>query len=703
MLSKEQGITVIGVCAVYELCVRQGIVDPRDLFSTSSPFFGGCCFQRVCVLVMSGLSLLLVRLRVMGAQLPAFTRFDNPAAASDSALARGLTFNYLASVNWWLLLNPCDLICDWTMDTVPLVKSLLVRTPKSKTAFFQRFTLGFYTFQDPRNLSTISTYATFVGLALAAVSSSKVRDLKCSSSNNNNHSPKRLNRPRQQQHQRRESSTIVLCLSMIVFPFLPASNLFFPVGFVVAERVLYLPSMGFCLLVAVGWDRARRRMATSKVPLLVWTYLLPLALLAAHGTKTAVRNSEWSDELNLFTSGLKVSSGNAKLFNNVGHAHEAKGSHERALRYFRRAVEVQPDDIGGHINVGRTLNNLKMFSEAEEAYLKAKSLLPKASSSSSSPSTSSSSAPQYARVAPNHLNVFLNLATLISKNGSRLEEADSLYRQAISMRSDYTQAYINRGDVLIKLNRTAEAQAVYEKALTFEEDNADLLYNMGVVMLSQNKVSQALWYLDRALESDPDHPQALLNSAILIQESRITRLSQVAIERLMKIVSKGGANERVYFNLGMLSMDSGDAEAAEAWFRKAIEVSPGFRSALFNLALLLSESEGRALDSGPVLRQLLSHHPDHVKGLILLGDLYVNHLGDLAAAERCYRRILDLDPGNVQGLHNLCVVILEGGDLPGARECLRKATVMAPGEEYIRRHLGIVEDKIRQQNLAGKM
>lgn len=34
--------------------------------------------------------------------------------------------------------------------------------------------------------------------------------------------------------------------------------------------------------------------------------------------------------------------------------------------------------------------------------------------------------PYKARIAPNHLNVFLNLANLISRNGSRLEEADSV-------------------------------------------------------------------------------------------------------------------------------------------------------------------------------------------------------------------------------------------------------------------------------------
>ena len=48
-------------------------------------------------------------------------------------------------------------------------------------------------------------------------------------------------------------------LSLLVLPFLPASNLLFPVGFVIAERVLYLPSLGLCLLVAIGFERLQVR------------------------------------------------------------------------------------------------------------------------------------------------------------------------------------------------------------------------------------------------------------------------------------------------------------------------------------------------------------------------------------------------------------------------------------------------------------
>lgn len=68
--------------------------------------------------------------------LPPTNRFDNPASVSVTP-TRQLSYNYLVSVNLWLLLFPCDLCCDWTMGTVPLVES----------------------FSDPRNLTTLAAYS----------------------------------------------------------------------------------------------------------------------------------------------------------------------------------------------------------------------------------------------------------------------------------------------------------------------------------------------------------------------------------------------------------------------------------------------------------------------------------------------------------------------------------------------------------------
>merc|ERR1719295_1342307 len=144
-------------------------------------------------------------------------------------------------------------------------------------------------------------------------------------------------------------------------------------------------------------------------------------------------------------------------------------------------------------------------------------------------------------------------------------------------------------------------------------------------------------------------------------------------------------------------MDDGDMDDAEAAFKKAVELKTGFRSALFNLALLLNEQK-RPLEALPYLNDLLHHHPDHIKGLILLGDINTNHVKDLEAAESCYSKIVLIDPGHVQGKHNLCVVMVEQGRLMEAHQCLLEVQTMAPKEEYVTKHLQIVESRIRMAN-----
>ncbi|XP_061389627.1 protein O-mannosyl-transferase Tmtc3 [Musca vetustissima] len=676
MLCKEQGITIAGICVTYELFVVQRIhplqlwstllnlfeerssasssssASPTNKAATSTTAFNSgslspplppitwssALLKRLTFLVSITLCLLVGRVYVMGSQLPVFTRFDNPASAADAPV-RQLTYSYLIYLNSWLLLFPCDLCCDWTMGTVPLIEG----------------------FGDIRNVATLITFASLAALIWTACRSKSL------------------------QHSR----MLIMCLAWIILPFLPASNLFFPVGFVVAERILYMPSMGFCLLIAYGYERIKESLVETKSPQrwqFIWKLSL-VALLLTHSAKTYQRNKDWINEYSLFMSGVHVNDRNAKLFNNVGHALENEGRFQEALLYFQQAVHIQPDDIGAHINVGRTYNNLKMYDEAEKAYLKAKSLFPRIKPGES----------YQARIAPNHLNVFINLANLIARNQTRLEEADFLYRQAISMRADYVQAYINRGDILMKLNRTLQAQEVYEKALLYDSENADIYYNLGVVFLEQGKSAQANVYFNKALELYPEHEQALLNSAILLQEMGGPEARQLSRERLHKILQKNGDNEKVYFNLGMLAMDEMDFEAAEQYFKRAIHLKEDFRSALFNLALLLADAN-RPLDAVPFLNQLIRHHPDHIKGLILLGDIYINHMKDLDAAEICYRSILKLDPHNIQGLHNLCVVFVERKHMLKAQQCLRYAHQLAPGEEYILRHLQIVEQRLQKIN-----
>nr|XP_033808175.1 protein O-mannosyl-transferase TMTC3 [Geotrypetes seraphini]XP_033808176.1 protein O-mannosyl-transferase TMTC3 [Geotrypetes seraphini]XP_033808177.1 protein O-mannosyl-transferase TMTC3 [Geotrypetes seraphini] len=641
-LCKEQGITVVGICCIYEVFIAQGYTLPV-LWDTivqilrgkgSIPYSVLQSLLKLIVLMFSTLLLVVVRVQVIQSQLPVFTRFDNPAAVSPTP-TRQLTFNYLLPINAWLLLNPSELCCDWTMGTIPLVESLL----------------------DIRNLATLAFFCFLGSLIVFSV-----------------------------RYPGDSSKTVLMALCLIVLPFIPASNLFFPVGFVVAERVLYVPSMGFCILIAHGWSKLSSK---SRLKKLSWICLV--VVLFTHSLKTLHRNWDWESEYTLFMSALKVNKNNAKLWNNVGHALENEKSYERALTFFLQATHVQPDDIGAHMNVGRTYKNLDRAKEAEDSYMIAKSLMPQVIPGRK----------YAARVAPNHLNVYINLANLIRGNESRLEEADQLYRQAISMRPDFKQAYISRGELLLKMNKPLKAKEAYLRALELDELNADLWYNLAIVYIELKDPTEALKNFNRALELNPNHKLALFNSALLMQGSGDARLRPEAKKRLLTYIEEEPQDANGYFNLGMLAMDDKKDAEAEAWMKKAIKLQASFRSALFNLALLYSQG-GRELLALPVLEELLHYYPDHIKGLILKGDILMNQKKDINGARKCFETILELDPNNVQGKHNLCVVYFEEQDLLKAEKCLVETLALAPQEEYIHRHLSIVRNKILTLNASGQ-
>ncbi|XP_075456586.1 protein O-mannosyl-transferase TMTC3-like [Ascaphus truei] len=100
----------------------------------------------------------------------------------------------------------------------------------------------------------------------------------------------------------------------------------------------------------------------------------------------------------------------------------------------------------------------------------------------------------------------------------------------------------------------------------------------------------------------------------LTQKTGDARLRPEAKTRLLTYIEEEPHDANGYFNLGMLAMDEKKDFEAEAWMKKAIQLQPGFRSALFNLALLYSQT-ARELVALPALDELLRYYPDHTKGL----------------------------------------------------------------------------------------
>jgi len=92
------------------------------------------------------------------------------------------------------------------------------------------------------------------------------------------------------------------------FNFAPASNLFFPIGTIMADRLLYLPSLGLlaCLVLAVYAGAQKPKFAM----------LAPVVLgviVCGFAARTWMRNQDWQSELALATHDVRVSPRSYKL------------------------------------------------------------------------------------------------------------------------------------------------------------------------------------------------------------------------------------------------------------------------------------------------------------------------------------------------------------------------------------------------------
>ena len=250
----------------------------------------------------------------MGNKPPEFAPSDNPAADSKSFLTRTLTFHHLLALNFWLLICPRILSFDWSMNSIPLVESLT----------------------DSRNLSTIAFYCGFVYIAIYILKSiPQMAD--CSSpkpyqNGTDNHILKAFNNHRGKiryldnngtkqdhsstRHRKTNKSAfhcLVIAVTVMIVPFIPATNLFFYVGFVIAERVLYIPSMGFCLLVAKGASELYSQNHSNRIRQSV-VLVSVLCLLVSFSMRTILRNRDWQTEERLYGSGIIVNPAKGKKF-----------------------------------------------------------------------------------------------------------------------------------------------------------------------------------------------------------------------------------------------------------------------------------------------------------------------------------------------------------------------------------------------------
>jgi protein O-mannosyl-transferase len=89
---------------------------------------------------------------------------------------------------------------------------------------------------------------------------------------------------------------------------LPASNLLFPIGTIMAERLLYLPLVGWLACLALAINSAARRFDQARL-----TSVVVGLIAAGFAIRTWVRNNDWKDDLTMATASVQSSPGTFKV------------------------------------------------------------------------------------------------------------------------------------------------------------------------------------------------------------------------------------------------------------------------------------------------------------------------------------------------------------------------------------------------------
>ncbi len=202
-----------------------------------------------------------------------------------------------------------------------------------------------------------------------------------------------------------ESRAIVFAAIWLALPMLLLLNLrVFPSDEIVHDRYLYLPSIGFALLIAL----ALRRLNLGRAG---WwggpagQVILALLLAAALAVGTVRQSLSWSDELSLYSHSHQAAPRNnaaatslaaiaceRKLYPacmqlnqqvlarnpgfwranvNLAYTYYGLGQLERAAEYFRRSIAADPVDGNQYMYLGLCLLRMGRLDEAETAVRRA--------------------------------------------------------------------------------------------------------------------------------------------------------------------------------------------------------------------------------------------------------------------------------------------------------------------------------------------
>lgn len=498
MLCKETAIMALAMCTAYDIFYRKK--KKRNWIDIFSFYF----ILRNVSLMLYGVFLLYFRLKVMNFEGPSFTSIDNPSAFSDSIFSKVMGYSYIYFLNLVILIWPEWLCFDWSMGCIPLLVN----------------------FCDIRIIFVIVFWCLVIITLFKLIKKIAQTGMI-------------------------DGSVMGFCL--MVLPFLPASNLFFIVGFVIAERNLLLPSAGFCFLVVIGFKKIEN--SSSKKSMVRFAFYLVYVFF---GFRSILRNYEWLNEERLFYSALNVCPLNAKVHYNVAKIAADQNNRELAVLEYHKALDLNP-------NYEQAMNNLANILRDEKKFKEAEVLLRKS-----------------VQVRPNFAAAWMNLGIVLT-NLNKTQEAEDCYKKAIKFRNKYPDCYYNLGNLYLDLGKHNDALNAWKMAVFYRPTHVAAWSNTLVLLDSLKKFDEVLEQGKTALMYNPRAAAIYFSLANTLGKMQDFKQAEA---HFLEAINLNPMNALYYSNLGVLYHRWGKLEEARKMYQKALKINPNMKSADLNLKKL---------------------------------------------------------------------------------------------------------------------
>jgi Tfp pilus assembly protein PilF/predicted AlkP superfamily phosphohydrolase/phosphomutase len=252
----------------------------------------------------------------------------------------------------------------------------------------------------------------------------------------------------------------------------------------------------------------------------------------------------------------------AKPRNHLGNLARRGGDPAAAERWYRAAIDADPYFMGAYNNLALVLQDRGEMDGAIELYSQA---LTK---------------------APNNAVVLNNLASLYYAQGD-YDEAAALWRRAMRTNPAYPSPYNNLASLEIQEERYDEAEELLRRALDLEPEYGDAHLNLALIHRVRNDRGRMVEALGRAAEDPRARPRALSQLGLLSFEEGDY---EAAATTLMDAVANGARDTSTLNVLGECHRLMGHMDdAAQAW-RTSLSLDPGQSELRERLALLRDPS-----------------------------------------------------------------------------------------------------------------